>query len=71
VSEAPLIDFSAPQSAAASAEPASLAPSFKDDDAANLADWIGEENLEKPDTSQEFDQFLAERAAATDMPKKE
>lgn len=51
--EAPLIDFSSPQQAAA--QPASLAPSianFKDDDAADLANWIGEENMEKPETSQ-------------------
>merc|ERR1712080_93574 len=72
LSEAPLIDFSS--GASASEPPSSLAPSiatFKDDDAANLADWIGVENLEKPDTTQEFDQFLAERAAAGETPKKE
>jgi len=72
VAEAPLIDFSSPQQAAA--QPASLAPSvanFKDDDAADLANWIGEDNMEKPETSQEFDQFLAERAAAAETPKKE
>jgi len=72
--EAPLIDFSTPQAIGATTEPASLAPSlanFKDDDAADLANWIGEENLEKPETTQEFDQFLAERAAAGETPKKD
>ena len=61
---------------------------FQDDDAANLANWIGEENVEKPETTQvleekltnklydfshfkEFDQFLAERAAAGETPKKD
>merc|ERR1712002_966901 len=67
LSEAPLIGFS---SSPANPEPDSLA-SFKEDDAANLADWIGEENVDKPDTSQEFDQFLAERAAAGETPRKE
>merc|ERR1711934_624994 len=74
VTEAPLIDFSTPQTLGATSEPASLAPSlanFKDDDAANLANWIGEENVEKPETTQEFDQFLAERAAAGETPKKD
>jgi len=74
VTEAPLIDFSSPQTLGATAEPVSLAPSlanFKDDDAANLANWIGEENVEKPETTQEFDQFLAERAAAGETSKKD
>ena len=52
MAEAPLIDFSSPQQAE---QPPSLAPTlanFKDDDAADLANWIGEENMEKPETTQ-------------------
>ena len=45
---------------------------LKDDDAHNLAEWIGEKNIDTDGaTTQEFDQFLAERAAATDTPRKE
>ena len=44
----------------------------QDDDAANLADWIGEKNIDTDGaTTQEFDQFLAERAAAGDTPRKD
>ena len=33
---------------------------LKDDDAQNLAEWIGEKNLQtEGSTTQEFDQFLA------------
>jgi len=67
--DAPLIDFSV------SEPPASQVPSlanFQDDDAHNLAEWIGEKNIDTDGaTTQEFDQFLAERAAATDTPRKE
>jgi len=69
---APLIDFG--NSSEVNPAPASLAPSlgqFKDDDADKLADWIGEENMEKAETTQEFDQFLAERAAAGETPKRQ
>lgn len=73
LSDAPLIDFS---SGSGATQPSSgnVVPglvNIKDEEAANLADWIGEENVEKPDTTQEFDQFLAERAAAGETPKKE
>ena len=38
---------------------------MKDDDAENLAEWIGEKNIESEgNTTQEFDQLLAERAPA-------
>jgi len=67
--DAPLIDFSV------SEPPASQVPSlanFQDDDAHNLAEWIGEKNIDSEGaTTQEFDQFLAERAAANDTPRKE
>ena len=37
---------------------------MKDDDAENLADWLGEKMIESEDnTTQEFDKFLSERAA--------
>jgi len=72
--DAPLIDFS---SSAASETPQSInqAPSmahFPDEDAENLAEWIGDKNIETEGaTSSEFDQFLAERAAAGDTPRRE
>ena len=43
--------------------------SVQDGDVENLAEWIGEQNLEGDggtSTTHEFDQFLAERAAAGD-----
>jgi len=44
---------------------------MKDDDAENLAEWIGEKNIESEgNTTQEFDQFLAERAAANEKARK-
>lgn len=78
--DAPLIDFSSSSSTAAAA--ASEAPQsftqvpsmahFPDEDAENLAEWIGDKNIEtKGATSSEFDQFLAERAAAGDTPRRE
>jgi len=73
VSEAPLIDFSS----GVSDPPPSFTqvPSmanFQDEEAATLADWIGDKNVDTDGaTTQEFDQFLAERAAAGDTPKKE
>jgi len=67
--DAPLIDFSV------SEPPPSQVPSlanFQDDDAHNLAEWIGEKNIDTDGaTTQEFDQFLAERAAANDTPRKD
>jgi len=67
--DAPLIDFSA------SEPPPSQVPglaNFQDDDAHNLAEWIGEKNIDTDGaTTQEFDQFLAERAAANDTPRKD
>ena len=40
---------------------------MKDDDAENLAEWLGEKMIESEDNiTQEFDQFLAERAAANE-----
>jgi len=76
--DAPLIDFSSSSSstAAASEAPQSFTqvPSmahFPDEDAENLAEWIGDKNIETEGaTSSEFDQFLAERAAAGDTPRK-
>jgi len=70
-SEAPLIDFSSE----ADNPPPSLLPSMtnlQDDDVDKLADWIGDKNAAEVDgaTTQEFDQFLQERAAA-DTPRKE
>eukprot|EP00092_Neocalanus_flemingeri_P037212 GFUD01040517.1.p1 GENE.GFUD01040517.1~~GFUD01040517.1.p1 ORF type:complete len:190 (-),score=57.72 GFUD01040517.1:260-829(-) len=73
VSEAPLIDFSSGVSdpPPSFTQVPSLA-NFQDDDAANLADWIGDKNIDTDGaTTQEFDQFLAERAAAGDTPRKE
>jgi len=73
VSEAPLIDFSS----GVSDPPPSFTqvPSmanFQDEEAATLADWIGDKNVDTDGaTTQEFDQFLAERAAAGDTPRKE
>merc|ERR1712055_1156230 len=73
VSEAPLIDFT---SGVADPPPSfTQVPSlgnFQDEDAANLADWIGDKNSDTDGaTTQEFDQFLAERAAAGDTPRKD
>ena len=68
--DAPLIDFStgseqAPVSLASNPTP-SMA-NFPDEDAENLAEWIGAKNIPSEGaTSSEFDQFLAERAAAGD-----
>ena len=40
---------------------------MKDDDAENLAEWLGEKMIESEDNiTQEFDQFLAERAEANE-----
>ena len=45
---------------------------LKDEDAQNLAEWIGEKNLQtEGSTTQEFDQFLAERAAANETQRKD
>ena len=45
---------------------------FQDEDAKNLAEWIGDKNIDTEGaTSSEFDQFLAERAAAGDTPRRE
>ena len=47
---------------------------LQDEDAANLAEWIGDKNVETEGpgaTSSEFDQFLAERAAAGDVPRRD
>ena len=45
---------------------------LKDDDAQNLAEWIGEKNIDTDgSTTQEFDQFLAERAAANESARKD
>jgi len=67
LSEAPLIDFSASETDS----PASMLPSLvkiKDDEAENLAEWIGEK--EEGGTTSEFDRFLAERAAANEAARK-
>ena len=45
---------------------------FQDEDAKNLAEWIGDKNIDTEGaTSSEFDQFLAERAAANDTPRRD
>ena len=44
----------------------------QDEDADNLAEWIGAKNVDTDGaTSSEFDQFLAERAAAGDTPRRQ
>lgn len=67
-SETPLIDFSSGDSEHASmARDMSTLGLHKDDDAAHIAEWIGDkEDKEEGITSSEFDKFLAERAAAGD-----
>merc|ERR1712002_1031187 len=73
VSEAPLIDFSSGVSdpPPSFTQTPSLA-NFQDEEAVTLADWIGDKNVDTDGaTTQEFDQFLAERAAAGDTPRKE
>lgn len=67
--DAPLIDFSASSEAPASlvSNPTPSMANFPDEDADNLAEWIGDKNIPSEGaTSSEFDQFLAERAAAGD-----
>jgi len=68
----PLIDFSStedPDSLLTGAGMPSLA-THKDEDVANVSAWVGEKD--EGVTSKEFDQFLAERAAAADSaPRKE
>jgi len=67
-SETPLIDFSSGDSEHASvARDMSSLDLHKDEDAAHIAEWIGDkEDKEEGITSSEFDKFLAERAAAGD-----
>merc|ERR1711874_27712 len=67
----PLIDFSStePDSLSSAGGVPSLA-THKDEDVANVSAWVGEKD--EGVTSKEFDQFLAERAAAADStPRKE
>jgi len=69
--DAPLIDFSGSEPPPSFSQVPSLA-NFQDDDAQNLAEWIGEKNLQtEGSTTQEFDQFLAERAAANETQRKD
>jgi len=72
--DAPLIDFSAASEAPPSFSQVPSMAHFPDEDAQNLAEWIGDKNIEADGpgaTSSEFDQFLAERAAAGDTPRRE
>lgn len=72
--DAPLIDFSAASEAPPSFSQVPSMANFPDEDAANLAEWIGDKNVETEGpgaTSSEFDQFLAERAAAGDVPRRD
>merc|ERR1712198_141255 len=72
VSDAPLIDFSSggPDPPPSFTHVPSMA-NFQEPEAANLADWIGDKNADADgSTTQEFDQFLAERAAAGDTPRR-
>jgi len=73
--DAPLIDFSGTEKQPASLDPAPSMAAFPDEDAANLAEWIGTRpgpgDPETGATTSEFDQFLAERAAAGDTPRRE
>jgi len=72
--DAPLIDFSAASEAPPSFSQVPSMDHFPDEDAQNLAEWIGDKNIESDGpgaTSSEFDQFLAERAAAGDTPRRE
>jgi len=72
--DAPLIDFSAASEAPPSFSQVPSMAHFPDEDAQNLAEWIGNENIETEGagaTSSEFDQFLAERAAAGDTPRRD
>jgi len=71
--DAPLIDFSAASEAPPSFSQVPSMAHFPDEDAQNLAEWIGDKNVESDGpgaTSSEFDQFLAERAAAGDTPRR-
>jgi len=67
-SETPLIDFSSGDSEHASVvRDMSNLGLHKDEDAAHIAEWIGDkEDKDEGITSSEFDKFLAERAAAGD-----
>jgi len=73
--DAPLIDFSGSeqQQPPVSLGPAPSLTAFHDEDAEKLAEWIGPGVAEgEPGaTSSEFDQFLAERAAAGDTPRRD
>jgi len=75
--DAPLIDFSGSEPTSTLSQPPSFSqvPSlanFQDDDAQNLAEWIGEKNVDTDgNTTHEFDQFLAERAAANESARKD
>ena len=44
--------------------------SVKDEDIANVADWIGDREGVEGGTTTEFDRFLAERAAAPEPARK-
>ena len=72
--DAPLIDFSgSEQEQPVSLGPAPSLAAFHDEDAVKLAEWIGPGAEGEPGgaTSSEFDQFLAERAAAGDTPRRD
>lgn len=69
--DAPLIDFSGSEQQPVSLGPAPSMAAFPDEDAEQLAEWIGPGAAEPGATSSEFDQFLAERAAAGDTPKRD
>ena len=72
--DAPLIDFSgSEQQQPVSLGPAPSMAAFPDEDAEQLAQWIGPgaAEAEPGATSSEFDQFLAERAAAGDTPRRD
>jgi len=72
VSEAPLIDFGSSTESAVPPGTTAIGPTslvkIKDEDVDKLADWMGDRD--EGGTTAEFDMFLAERAAATDNPKK-
>lgn len=70
--DAPLIDFSAGAEQPPSFTQVPSMAHFPDEDADNLAEWIGAKNVDTDGaTSSEFDQFLAERAAAGDTPRRQ
>jgi len=69
LTEAPLIDFSASSEPKSNISNMNTLVRIKDEDADNLAEWIGDQKQDEGTTA-EFDKFLEERASANDTPRK-